>query len=90
MKIYGMDETKLKLTEAAQKAYEACGNLIIEEYYKPGYIEGQRYVRGRMAYNIKGDWQGRELTEVGVNDFLEDMYDDMMALGEEMKGGTQG
>ena len=90
MKIYGRDETKLKLTETAQKAYEAAGNLIIEEFYLPGKIEGQRYVQGRMAYNIKGDWVGYQLTEVGVNDFLEGLYDDMMSVGQEMEGGTGG
>lgn len=90
MKIYGKDETKLKLTEAAQKAYEACGNLMIEEFYLPGKIEGQRYVQGRTAYNIKGDWLGYQLTEVGVNDFLEGLYDDMMKVGQEMEGGAQG
>ena len=88
MKIYGKDETKLKLTETAQKAFEACGNLVIEEYYLPGQIVSQRWVRGRMAYNIKGDWVGYQLTEVGVNEFLEDVYDSMMELGQEMEGGA--
>ena len=88
MKIYGKDETKLKLTEAAQKAYDACGNLVIEEFYVPGQIVSQRYVRGRMAYNLRGDWEGYQLTAVAVNEFLEGLYDDMMETGAEMEGGA--
>lgn len=88
MKIYGRDETQLKLTETAQKAFDACGNLVIEEIYLPGRIVSQRYVRGRMVYNIKGDWVGYQLTAVAVNEFLEGLYDDMMETGEEMEGGA--
>ena len=88
MKIYGRDETKLKLTEAAQKAFDACGNLVIEEFYLPGRIVNQHWVRGRMAYNLKGDWEGFQMTEVAVNEFLEELYDDMMKTGEEMEGGA--
>ena len=59
-----------------------------EVMYLPGQIVSQRWVRGRMAYNIKGDWVGYQLTEVGVNEFVEDVYDSMMELGQEMEGGA--
>ena len=88
MKIYGKDETQLKLTAAAKAAYDSIGNLVIEEYYLPGHIVSQHYVRGRMAYNLKGDWEGYQMTEVAVNEFLEGLYDDMQNVGQEMEGGA--
>lgn len=87
MKIYGKDETELVLSEKAKAAYDATDPLEIVEYYLPGRIINQRWVHGRMAYDMKGVFEAKQLTADGVIDFLESWADDMQALSAEMEGG---
>lgn len=75
-KVYGCDKTELVLTEKAKRGYEAIMPIEIREYYLPGRIVSQRYVKGRMAYDITGAWEGKQLTAAGVIDFLEQIADD--------------
>jgi len=89
MKIYGQDKTELVLTEKAQAAYEATDPLEIREYYKPGRIVSQHYVKGRIAYDLEGVLTGKGLTAEGVNEVLEDWWDDMEEVAQAMEGGAQ-
>ena len=91
MKIYGRDtETQLRLTEKAQAAYDMTDPITITQYFHHGRTDaaGQIIEAPGVRYDITGVLEYRRLREVEVNQVLEDWYDQMNELAEQMEGGT--
>ena len=92
MKVYGRDTgTQLRLTEKAQKAYDMTEPLTIVQYFFPGKMDdaGGYLESPGIRFNMSGIIERRKLREVEVNQILEDWYDQMQELAEQMEGGSQ-
>ena len=78
MKIYGRDTgTQLRLTEKAQKAYDATDPITITQYFYHGKMDkaGGYIETPGIRFDITG--------------VLEDWYDQMQELAQQMEGGAQ-
>ena len=92
MKIYGRDTgTQLRLTEKAQKAYDATDPITITQYFYHGKMDkaGGYIETPGIRFDITGVLDRRRLREVEVNQILEDWYDQMQELAQQMEGGAQ-
>lgn len=92
MKIYGRDTgTQLRLTEKAQKAYEMSDPLTITQYFYPGRKDqfGTIIEPSGIRFDINGIVTARRLREVEVNMVLEEWYDQMQEVAQQMEGGAQ-
>ena len=91
MKIYGRDTgTQLRLTEKAQAAYDATDPITITQYFFVGRMNnaGEYIETPGIRFDITGVLDHRRLREVEVNRILEDWYDQMKEVAEQMEGGA--
>ena len=92
MKIYGRDTgTQLRLTEKAQAAYDKTDPITITQYFFVGRMNnvGEYIETPGIRFDITGVLDRRRLREVEVNQILEDWYDQMQEVAQQMEGGAQ-
>ena len=92
MRIYGRDTgTQLRLTEKAQKAYDQTDPITITQYFFVGRMNsaGEYIETPGIRFDITGVLDHRRLREVEVNQILEEWYDQMQEVAQQMEGGAQ-